>query len=73
MPLDAGLAYAAKVMLAFYYLLDLDYPTFYELSFSIFQYYYFGDTSVPIELTKDLDAYMEKFSDFKIQRQKSTA
>ena len=73
MPLNVGLVHAAKVMLSFYYLLDFDYPKYYELSFSIFQYYFFGDTSVPLEITKDLDAYMNKFSDFKIKRLKSTA
>jgi len=73
MPLNVGLAYAGKIMLAYYYLLDLDYPKFYELSFSIFQYFYFGDTSVPIELTKELDEIMQKFTDFKIRRMKSNA
>ena len=61
---------AIPAMLGFYYVMDMDYPLFYDLPFHILQYILFNDNKVPLNLSRLLDNFMDKYTTFKIDRLK---
>ena len=58
---------AVVAFMATFYLLDFDYPKFFEVGLNVLQYFIFQDSNVPKDIAQTFNMYLAAYKKYKSQ------